>query len=63
MANTTSKISIRMDAELKSAAEILFTETSTYENAAARTEAERIACDDSVKGYNSAEELLAELNL
>lgn len=56
-------ISAKLYAELKSAAEKLFSETSTYENAAARAEAERIACDDSVKGYNSAEELLAELNM
>lgn len=92
MANTTSNISIRMDAELKAAAEKLYselgmnlstafnifvrqslreggipfmitTETPNHDTVAAMLEAERIAGDDSVKSYDSAEELLADLNL
>ena len=48
MAGTTTNISIRMDSDLKA-------------QAAAMLEAERIAKDPSVKGYNDLDELFADL--
>ena len=92
MAKTTSSnISIRMDSDLKSAAEALFDELGmslstafnifvrqslreggipfkitegrpNQETVAAMLEAERIAKDPSVKGYNSVDDLFADLN-
>ncbi len=92
MAKTTSSnISIRMDSDLKSAAEALFDELGmslstafnifvrqslreggipfkitegrpNRETVAAMLEAERIAKDPSVKGYNNADDLFADLN-
>lgn len=91
MANTsTSNISIRMDSELKAAAEALFSElgmnistafnifvrqslreggipfkitadTPNQDTVAAMLEAERIANDPSVKGYDDLDELFADL--
>lgn len=92
MAKTTSSnISIRMDSDLKSAAEALFDELGmslstafnifvrqslreggipfkitegrpNQETVAAMLEAERIAKDPSVKGYNNVDDLFADLN-
>ena len=92
MAKTTSSnISIRMDSDLKAAAEALFDELGmslstafnifvrqslreggipfkitegrpNQETVAAMLEAERIAKDPSVKGYNSVDDLFADLN-
>lgn len=92
MAKTTSSnISIRMDSDLKSAAEALFDELGmslstafnifvrqslreggipfkitegrpNHETVAAMLEAERIAKDPSVKGYNNVDDLFADLN-
>ncbi len=92
MAKTTSSnISIRMDSDLKSAAEALFDELGmslstafnifvrqslreggipfkitegrpNQETVAAILEAERIAKDPSVKGYNNVDDLFADLN-
>lgn len=90
MAKTTTNISIRMDAELKAQADLLFTElgmnistafnifvrqslreggipfeisikSPNRETILAMLEAERIANDASVKGYNNLDELFAEL--
>lgn len=93
MAKTsTCNISIRMDSELKAAAEALYAElgmnlstafnifvrqslrergipfkitegTPNYETVAALLEAERVAKDSSVRGYNDVEELFADLDL
>lgn len=89
--STSSNISIRMDADLKSAAEALFEELGmnlstafnifvrqalreggipfkitegrpNQETVTAMLEAERIAKDPSVKGYNDVEELFADLD-
>ena len=54
MAGNTTNISIRMDADLKAQADALFAEL-------AMLEAERIAKDPSVKGYNDLDELFADL--
>lgn len=92
MAKTTSSnISIRMDSDLKSAAEALFDELGmslstafnifvrqslreggipfkitegrpNQESVAAMLEAERIAKDPTVKGYNNVDDLFADLN-
>lgn len=92
MAKTTSSnISIRMDSDLKSAAEALFDELGmslstafnifvrqslreggipfkitegrpNQETVAAMLEAERIAKDPSIKGYNNVDDLFADLN-
>ena len=92
MAKTTSSnISIRLDSDLKSAAEALFDELGmslstafnifvrqslreggipfkitegrpNQETVAAMLEAERIAKDPSVKGYNNVDDLFADLN-
>jgi len=92
MAKTTSSnISIRMDSDLKSAAEALFDELGmslstafnifvrqslreggipfkitegrpNQETVAAMLEAERIAKDPTVKGYNNVDDLFADLN-
>jgi len=92
MAKTTSSnISIRMDSDLKAAAEALFDELGmslstafnifvrqslreggipfkitegrpNQETVAAMLEAERIAKDPSVKGYNNVDDLFADLN-
>ncbi|MBR6637400.1 MAG: type II toxin-antitoxin system RelB/DinJ family antitoxin [Lachnospiraceae bacterium] len=92
MAKTTSSnISIRMDSDLKSAAEALFDELGmslstafnifvrqslreggipfkitegrpNQETVAAMLEAERIAKDPSVKGYNNVDDLFEDLN-
>ncbi len=91
METTTTNISIRMDKELKVAAEALFEELGmnlstafnifvrqslreggipfkitsgkpNKETVAAMLEAERIAKDASVKGYNSVDELFADLD-
>lgn len=92
MAKTTSSnISIRMDSDLKSAAEALFDELGmslstafnifvrqslreggipfkitegrpNQETVAAMLEAERIAKDPSVKGYNNVDDLFVDLN-
>ncbi len=92
MAKTTSSnISIRMDSDLKSAAEALFDELGmslstafnifvrqslreggipfkitegrpNLETVAAMLEAERIAKDPTVKGYNNVDDLFADLN-
>ncbi|MBQ8316361.1 MAG: type II toxin-antitoxin system RelB/DinJ family antitoxin [Lachnospiraceae bacterium] len=92
MAKTTSSnISIRMDSDLKSAAEALFDELGmslstafnifvrqslreggipfkitegrpNQETVAAMLEAERIAKDPAVKGYNNVDDLFADLN-
>lgn len=92
MAKTTSSnISIRMDSDLKSAAEALFDELGmslstafnifvrqslreggipfkitegrpNQETVAAMLEAERIAKDPTVKGYNNMDDLFADLN-
>lgn len=90
MSNSTTNISIRMDAELKAKADALFGELGmnlstafnifvrqslregripfditlnqpNKETIAAMLEAERIAKDSSVKGYNDLDELFAEL--
>ncbi len=90
MANTTN-ISIRMDNDLKAAAEKLYselgmnistafnifvrqslreggipfmitTDTPNRETIAAMLEAERIAADPSVKGYDNVDELIEDLN-
>ena len=90
MAGTTTNISIRMDSDLKTQAEALFSElgmnlTTAFnifvrqslregkipfeislnqpnkETIAAMLEAERIAKDPSVKGYNDLDELFADL--
>ena len=90
MAGTTTNISIRMDSDLKSQADALFSEigmnlTTAFnifvrqsireggipfeisinqpnkETIAAMLEAERIAKDPSVKGYNDLDELFADL--
>jgi len=52
MASSTTNISIRMDSDLKAQADVLIT---------AMLEAERIAKDPSVKGYNDLDELFADL--
>jgi len=91
MPNSTTNISIRMDTELKAAAEALFEElgmnlstafnifvrqslreggipfmitqnTPTKETVAALLEAERIAKDNSVKGFHSVNELFEDLD-
>ena len=91
MANSTTNISIRMDTELKAAAEALFEElgmnlstafnifvrqslreggipfmitqnTPTKETVAALLEAERIAKDPSIKGFNNIKELFEDLD-
>ena len=92
MAKTTSSnISIRMDSDLKAAAEALFDELGmslstafnifvrqslreggipfkitegrpNQETVAAMLEAERIAKDPAVKGYNNVDDLFADLN-
>ena len=88
---STTNISIRMDSELKVAAEALYEELGmnlstafnifvrqslreggipfkitegkpNQETVAAMLEAERIARDPSVKGYNSVDELFADLD-
>ena len=88
--STTSNISIRMDSNLKAAAEALYEELGmnlstafnifvrqslregripfdislnqpNKETVAAMLEAERIAKDPSVKGYNNLDELFADL--
>ena len=90
MAGNTTNISIRMDADLKAQADVLFAEremnlTTAFnifvrqslleggipfegrlkqpnkETVAAMLEAERIAKDPSVKGYDDLDELFAEL--
>lgn len=90
MAERTTNISIRMDADLKAQADALFSEfgmnlstafnifvrqslregkipfdialsTPNKETIAAMLEAERIAHDPSVKGYNDLDELFADL--
>ena len=90
MANT-SNISIRMDSDLKAAAEKLYselgmnistafnifvrqslreggipfmitTDTPNHETIAAMLEAERIAADPSVKGYDDLDKLFEDLN-
>ena len=90
MAKNTTKITIRMDTDLKVQADALFTElgmnlTTAFnifvrqslheggipfevrleqpnkETVAAMLEAERIAKDPSVKGYNDLDELFADL--
>lgn len=90
MAGTTTNISIRMDSDLKTQADALFSElgmnlTTAFnifvrqsireggipfeisinqpnkETIAAMLEAERIAKDPSVKGYNDLDELFADL--
>lgn len=90
MASTTTNISIRMDSDLKTQADALFTELGmnistafnifvrqalregripfdislnqpNKETIAAMLEAERIAKDPSVKGYNNLDELFADL--
>ena len=65
MAGTTTNISIRMDSDLKAQADALFSELgmnlTTAFNIAAMLEAERIAKDPSVKGYNDLDELFADL--
>ena len=58
MAGHTTNISIRMDADLKAQADALFAELGMV---AAMLEAERIAKDPSVKGYNDLDELFADL--
>ncbi len=89
--STTSNISIRMDNDLKAAAEELYEElgmnlstafnifvrqslrergipfrisegTPNRETVSAMLEAERIAKDPSIKGYNNIEELFADLD-
>lgn len=89
--STTSNISIRMDNDLKAAAEELYEElgmnlstafnifvrqslrergipfrisegTPNRETVSALLEAERIAKDPSIKGYNNIEELFADLD-
>ena len=89
--SNTTNISIRMDKDLKNAAESLFEElgmnlstafnifvrqslreggipfkisegTPNHETVAAMLEAERIAKDSSVKGYNSIDDLFADLD-
>ncbi len=91
MANSTTNISIRMDTELKAAAEALFEElgmnlstafnifvrqslreggipfmitqnTPTKETVAALLEAERIAKDPSVNGFNTINTLFEDLD-
>lgn len=92
MSNTsTTNISIRMDTQLKAAAEELYselgmnlstafnifvrqslreggipfkitTDTPNQETVSAMLEAERIAQDSSVKGYNDMDDLFADLN-
>lgn len=88
--STTTNISIRMDTELKTAAEALFEELGmnlttafnifvrqslreggipfiisegkpNYETVSAMLEAERIAKDPRVKGYNNVDDLLSDL--
>ena len=64
MAGNTTNISIRMDADLKAQADALFAELGmnlSTETIAAMLEAERIAKDPSVKGYNDLDELFADL--
>ena len=77
MAGNTTNISIRMDADLKAQADALFNvrqslreggipfevklEQPNKETIAAMLEAERIAKDPSVKGYNDLDELFADL--
>ena len=75
MAGKTTNISIRMDANLKAQADALFAELGmnlstafnifvrqpNKETIAAMLEAERIAKDPSVKGYNDLDELFANL--